>query len=153
MRVFPERVPLPWTGRVGAYVTDEDGETIRYIYSPAGIVSTVAGLANQSPINNYNDGVGSDARFISPYGITVDTAGNVFITDISGATVLKGVPPSLSPIGSFSESPGVSPCVSTILGNSRPIIPLWFRICGSACNPPPRRTTKEVGRTCREILT
>jgi hypothetical protein len=93
----------------GAYVTDDLGETIRYIYSPAGVVSTVAGLDSQSPTNNSNDGVGSDARFLSPYGITVDTAGNVFIIDRSGATVLKGVPPSLSPIGSFSESPGVSP--------------------------------------------
>ena len=93
----------------GAYVVDENGETIRYIYSPAGVVSTVAGLANQSPTNNSNDGVGSDARFLSPYGIAVDTAGNVFITDISGATVLKGGPPPLAIVGSFSESPGVSP--------------------------------------------
>jgi len=98
----------------GAYVTDELGETIRYIYSPAGVVSTVAGLANTPPTIN-NDGVGSDARFINPYGITVDTAGNVFITDSSahtfssGATVLKGVPPSLSPIDSVSESAGISP--------------------------------------------
>ena len=98
----------------GAYVTDELGETIRYIYSPAGVVSTVAGLANTPPTIN-NDGVGSDARFINPYGITVDTAGNVFITDSSartfssGATVLKGVPPSLSPINSVSESAGITP--------------------------------------------
>jgi hypothetical protein len=98
----------------GAYVTDELGETIRYIYSPAGVVSTVAGLANTPPTIN-NDGVGSDARFINPYGITVDTAGNVFITDSSartfssGATVLKGVPPSLSPIDSVSESAGITP--------------------------------------------
>ena len=93
----------------GAYVTTPYGRTIRYIYSPAGVVSTVAGLSYQSPTNNSNDGVGSDARFISPYGITVDIAGNVFITDKSGATVLKGVPPSLSPIDSVSESAGVSP--------------------------------------------
>ena len=107
---FPRGIALDRSG--GAYVTDGfygNGETIRYIYSPAGVVSTVAGLDSQSPTNNSNDGVGSDARFLAPSGITVDIAGNVFITDTSGATVLKGVPPSLSPIDSVSESAGVSP--------------------------------------------
>jgi hypothetical protein len=94
--------------RGGAYVTDENGKTIRYVYS-AGVVTTVAGLADQTPINNYNDGVGSDARFTSPYGIAVNSAGTVFITDEFGRTVLAGEPPSLSPINSVSESPGVAP--------------------------------------------
>jgi hypothetical protein len=94
--------------RGGAYVTDENGKTIRYVYS-AGVVTTVAGLADQTPINNYNDGVGSDARFTSPYGIAVNSAGTVFITDEFGRTVLAGEPPSLSPISSVSESAGVAP--------------------------------------------
>jgi hypothetical protein len=91
----------------GAYVTDYRGKTIRYV-SPAGGVTTVAGLANTSPTTS-NDGVGSDARFRDPEGIAMDTAGNVYITDAYGDTVLKGVPPSLPPIGSFSESPGGTP--------------------------------------------
>jgi hypothetical protein len=90
----------------GAYVTDLQGQTIRYV-SAAGVVSTVAGLAYTSPTIN-NDGVGSNARFLGPNGITVDTAGNVYITD-GGGTVLKGVPPSLPPIGLFTESPGGTP--------------------------------------------
>jgi len=95
----------------GAYVTD-DG-TIRYV-SPAGVVSTVAGLAGQAPTTN-NDGVGSNARFSDAFlcGIAVDTAGNVYRTDPGSATVLKGVPPSLPPIGSFTESPGGTPVRSS----------------------------------------
>jgi hypothetical protein len=92
----------------GAYVADANGKTIRFV-SSAGVVSTVAGLANQAPTTNYNDGVGSDARFKSPYGIAVGTAGNVFITDKYANTVLGGVPPSLPAIGSFTESAGVTP--------------------------------------------
>lgn len=93
----------------GAYVTDQNGETIRYVYSAAGVVTTVAGLADQAPINNYNDGVGSDALFVSPYGIAVNSAGTVFITDEYGRTVLAGEPPSLGLINSVSESAGVAP--------------------------------------------
>ena len=92
----------------GAYVADENGKTIRFV-SSAGVVSTVAGLADQAPTTNFNDGVGSDARFKSPYGIAVGTAGNVFITDKFANTVLGGVPPSLPAIGGFTESAGITP--------------------------------------------
>lgn len=92
----------------GAYVTDAHGATIRHVAS-SGAVSTVAGLAYQQPTNNFNDGVGSDARFYLPFGIAVDPIGNVDITDAPDYTILKGVPPSLSAISSFGESPGVTP--------------------------------------------
>ncbi len=93
----------------GAYVADNSGPTIRYV-SPAGVVTTVAGLANVfTPITNSNDGVGSNARFRRPAGVALDTAGNVYIVDQASYTILKGVPPSLSPIGSFSESAGITP--------------------------------------------
>lgn len=105
---FEEACDIALDRSGGAYVADQDGRTIRYV-SSAGVVSTVAGLADQSPTNRFNDGVGSGARFVSPYGIAVDASGNVFITDAYADTILKATPPSLSPIGSFSESPGVTP--------------------------------------------
>ena len=92
----------------GAYVADSFAGTIRYI-TPAGVVTTVAGKVNRFPIPGSNDGVG-DAAFISnPLGIAVDSTGNVYVVDGGKYTVLKGVPPSLPAIGSFSESPGVTP--------------------------------------------
>jgi hypothetical protein len=95
----------------GLYVADFNAGTIRYV-SSAGVVTTVAGLANQNEFpgnGHHNDGVGTNAWFDGPMAITVDPWGSVYITDASDYTVLKGEPPSLSPIGSFSESPGVTP--------------------------------------------
>ena len=95
----------------GLYVVDTFGPTIRYV-SAAGVVSTVAGMVGEYPTNS-NDGVGSDARFSSPAGIAVGIGGKVYITDMGESTVLEGNPPSLSTIGSFSESPGVTPVRSS----------------------------------------
>ena len=74
----------------GAYVTDSFSGYIRYV-SSAGVVTTVGGVVG------------------FPYGVAVDATGNVYITDASRYTVLKGSPPSLSPIDSVSESAGITP--------------------------------------------
>ena len=58
------------------YVT-EPTSTIRKV-TPAGVVTTLAGVANQA---GSDDGVGSAARFDSPYGIATDPSGNVFVAD------------------------------------------------------------------------
>ncbi len=97
------KIALDGTG--GAYVTDSD--TIRYVSSD-GVVSTVAGVAGENATTS-NNGVGSDARFGNAFGIAVDAARNVYISDAGEYTILKGVPPSLPAIGSFSESPGGTP--------------------------------------------
>lgn len=41
------------------------------------------------------DGTGAMARFESPYGITTDNAGNIYVTDISNATLRKISPDSM----------------------------------------------------------
>jgi sugar lactone lactonase YvrE len=61
------------------YVTDYGNSTIRKI-SPAGVVSTLAGMAGQM---GFEDGIGSAARFYAPYGIATDTAGNVYVADLN----------------------------------------------------------------------
>jgi hypothetical protein len=101
------KIALDGTG--GAYVTD--GDTIRYVSSGGG-VSTVAGVAGQAPTTS-NEGVGSSALFNKAFGITVDAARNVYISDAGEDTILKGVPPSLDPIDSFSASPGGTPVRSS----------------------------------------
>ena len=67
------------------YVTEITNNLIRKI-TPAGVVSTLAGLAGAS---GTNDGVGSAARFNSPYAVTVDDAGIVYVADTFNHTIRK----------------------------------------------------------------
>jgi hypothetical protein len=59
------------------YVADSGNQTIRKI-SPTGISSTFAGAAGAL---GANDGSGSNARFSTPSGVAVDSAGNVYVSD------------------------------------------------------------------------
>ena len=55
----------------------------------AGAASTLAGSATNS---GSADGAGSNARFYCPNGITVDSAGNVYVADSNNATIRKVTP-------------------------------------------------------------
>ena len=59
------------------YAADYSNSTIRKI-TQSGIVTTLAGSAGNSA---YVDGTGASARFSSPFGIVVDSQGNLFVTD------------------------------------------------------------------------
>jgi secreted PhoX family phosphatase len=75
------------------YVTDFANYTVRKI-TPAGtnwIVTTIAGLAGQNAIV---DGPNATARFSGPDGITLDDAGNLYVTDRPDNVIRK-----LTPIG------------------------------------------------------
>jgi DNA-binding beta-propeller fold protein YncE len=66
------------------YVSDTGNHTIRKITAD-GTVTTIAGLAS---VAGDNDGTGSDARFRSPYGITVDDAGKtIYVSDFGNNTI------------------------------------------------------------------
>ena len=52
---------------------------------PIGVVSTVAG----SNVFGYMDGVGTVARFYYPYGISVDSTGNVWVADTNNNMIRK----------------------------------------------------------------
>jgi hypothetical protein len=81
------------------YVADAWNSTVRKV-SPAGLVTTLAGLAG-SP--GSADGTGSAARFLSPQGITVDAAGNVFVADNGNHTIRK-----ITPAGGVSTIGGLA---------------------------------------------
>jgi streptogramin lyase len=49
-------------------------------------VSTIAGFAGSS---GSVDGTGSNARFNGPHGVTVDNAGNLYVTDSGNHTIRK----------------------------------------------------------------
>jgi sugar lactone lactonase YvrE len=65
------------------YVVDQIDNTIRKITS-AGVVTTIAGDAG---VAGSNDGTGSVARFNSPYLITIDGSGNLYVADNKNDTV------------------------------------------------------------------
>lgn len=69
-------------------VGDSSNHTIRKM-SPAGEVTTLAGLAGTS---GSADGTGSAARFFYPYGVAVDSAGDVWVADSSNGAVRKVSP-------------------------------------------------------------
>lgn len=66
------------------YVADTGNSAIRKI-TPAGVVSTLAGRAG---LEGSTDGTGTAARFMSPYGIAVDSSGTLFVVE-SSAVVRK----------------------------------------------------------------
>ena len=67
------------------YVADHNNSTIRKI-TAAGVVSTLAGTAG---VFGSADGSGAAAQFSAPSGIAVDTAGNLYVADLSNSTIRK----------------------------------------------------------------
>jgi len=70
------------------YVADIDNRTIRKI-TPAGVVTTLAGLAGQS---GSSDGTGVAARFSGPEGVATDSSGNVYVADTGNNAIRKITP-------------------------------------------------------------
>jgi hypothetical protein len=70
------------------YVTDSGNNTIRKI-TPAGLVTTIAGLAG---VKGSADGTGTNALFYLPTGIAVDNNGNLYVADEFNDTIRKITP-------------------------------------------------------------
>ena len=66
------------------YLTDFS-HSIRKI-SNTGMVSTIAGMADQT---GSNDGAGNEARFNTPSAVQVDSKGNLFVSDRKNHTIRK----------------------------------------------------------------
>ena len=67
------------------FLADTGNSVIRRI-TPAGVVTTVAGLAG---IAGLMDGVGIDAYFNQPQALAVDAGGNILVADTGNATLRK----------------------------------------------------------------
>ena len=94
----PQGVAVDALGNV--YVTDCYNSSIRKI-TPDGLVSTFAGTPG---ISGSADGTGTAAQFNYPYGIAVDTAGNVYVADSGNSTVRKITPGAV--VTTLAGSPG-----------------------------------------------
>ena len=79
---------IPWGVAIDTsgnlIVADGGNNSIRLI-TPAGIVTTIAGSTTAGSA----DGVGSNASFNSPWGVAVDTSGNVYVSDQGNFTIRK----------------------------------------------------------------
>src|SRR5438477_34586 len=95
---YPYATAVDGAGNV--YVADTYNYTVRKI-TPAGVVITLAGLAGE---DGSTDGTGSYARFSYLFGIAVDGAGNVYVTDLSN-TIRKITPAGV--VTTLAGTPGV----------------------------------------------
>jgi sugar lactone lactonase YvrE len=71
------------------YVADQANHVIRKV-TPAGVVTTVAGQAG-SP-GNVN-GVGSAAKFNLPFGLAIDSGGNLYVSEFGNPTQVRKIAP------------------------------------------------------------
>lgn len=83
---FREPTGITTDGRY-LYVSDKGADTIRKIEIATAQVSTLAG---SSVASGAVDGIGSDARFNEPYGLTID-GGNLYVADSQNHLVRKVV--------------------------------------------------------------
>jgi sugar lactone lactonase YvrE len=80
---FNEPSGITIDSAVNLYVADHLNHNIRKI-TPGGVVTTIAGRIDGFSLGTSVDGTGTAARFSGPEGITIDSAGNLYVVELSG---------------------------------------------------------------------
>jgi gliding motility-associated-like protein len=81
----PYGIAIDKSGNI--YVAEYGNNDVRKI-TPLGMVSTLAG----NVISGDKNGPGLSARFLAPYGITVDNQGNIYVSDAGNNKIKKITP-------------------------------------------------------------
>lgn len=85
------------------YVADSSNHIIRKLNPTTGAVTTIAGSAGNS---GYDDGIGNNARFNSPDSLTIDSLGNLFVSDYGNHTIRK-INPTTGAVTTFAGYHGL----------------------------------------------
>ncbi len=83
----PSDIVLDGSGNL--YIQEYTGNKVRKI-TPAGAVSTLAGTDTPG----FANGIGTAAKFRFPYGIALDAAGNVYVSDGSSTGFIRKISPT-----------------------------------------------------------
>ena len=99
---YPRGLAVDSTGNL--YVADSNNHTIRKI-SPTGIVSILAGEPLKPGVV---DATGTAARFNTPYGVALDSAGNLYVADSANYAIRKITPAGVVTTFAGSSIPGTA---------------------------------------------
>lgn len=94
----PRAIAIDSAGNL--FVSDSGSSTLRKITS-GGVVTTLAGSPG---LTGSVDGTGSAARFNTPTGLALDSAGNLFVADTVNSTIRKVTPAGV--VTTLAGSPG-----------------------------------------------
>jgi hypothetical protein len=93
------------------FVADTNNNAIRKLVTATGVVTTIAG---QTGVAGSADGSNSQAQFHFPSGITVDTAGNIYVADTDNQTLREiASSGSVSTLAGLAGSSGSADGVGT----------------------------------------
>ena len=84
---YPRGITIDSSGNF--YVADDMNHRIRKI-TPSGLVTTIAGSGA-----GFADGQGTAAKFHFPYGMTIDSADNLYVVDLYNSRIRKITPSGL----------------------------------------------------------
>ena len=105
----PNGIAVDATGNV--YIADRGNQAIRKI-TPAGVVTTLAGNGTAA----LTDGTGTAASFYSPFWLTLDAIGNVYVADTYNHAIRKitpaGVVTTIAGNGNYQSINGIGATAS-----------------------------------------
>ena len=83
--IYPSGVAVDSNGNI--YIADTNNNRIRKVNSTTGIITTIAG--NGYAGYSGDGGLATNAQLNDPYGVAVDSNGNIYIADTTNDRIRK----------------------------------------------------------------